>query len=154
MGRLHSTDDVKKMYSVDEVHYVDDVSNTVRSPQFRGSVLSCPKIISCSEMWFKPRNRNDMLLKAYRSNHLSLICPDDTYCVIKACWRFWLWLWERRGLEQEEETSTAIVTLCGRWFFAVWMVQDVDVALTDPLRKKMTAKRSKFVVRKYRKHHL
>ena len=28
MGRLHSTDDVKKMYSVDEVHYVEDVSIT------------------------------------------------------------------------------------------------------------------------------
>jgi Xaa-Pro aminopeptidase len=36
MGRLHGTDDVKKMYSVDEVHYVDDVSNTVHSPQFCG----------------------------------------------------------------------------------------------------------------------
>jgi Xaa-Pro dipeptidase len=29
MGRLHSTDDVKKMYSVDEVHYVEDVSRTM-----------------------------------------------------------------------------------------------------------------------------
>jgi Xaa-Pro dipeptidase len=29
MGRLHSTDDVKKMYSVDEVHYIDDVSRTM-----------------------------------------------------------------------------------------------------------------------------
>jgi Xaa-Pro dipeptidase len=28
MGRLLSRDEVKKMYSVDEVHYVDDVSKT------------------------------------------------------------------------------------------------------------------------------
>lgn len=39
MGRLYSTDDVKKMYSVDEVHYVDDVSNTFNSSQFSGSVV-------------------------------------------------------------------------------------------------------------------
>jgi Xaa-Pro dipeptidase len=29
MGRLLSQDEFKKMYSVDEVHYVDDVSRTV-----------------------------------------------------------------------------------------------------------------------------
>lgn len=45
MGRLHSTDDVKKMYSVDEVHYVDDVSNSVHPSHFSGFMVSCPRII-------------------------------------------------------------------------------------------------------------
>jgi Xaa-Pro dipeptidase len=45
MGRLHSTEDVKKMYSVDEVHYVDDVSNTVHPSYFSGFMASCPRII-------------------------------------------------------------------------------------------------------------
>jgi len=30
MGRLHSTDDVKKMYSVDEVHYVEDIVSVLK----------------------------------------------------------------------------------------------------------------------------
>ena len=44
MGRLHNTDDVKKMYSVHEVHYVEDVSNTVHCAQCRGCMVSCLRI--------------------------------------------------------------------------------------------------------------
>lgn len=41
IGRLLSKDEFKKMYSVDEVHYVDDVSRTIYT-SFR---LSWPRIV-------------------------------------------------------------------------------------------------------------
>lgn len=93
MGRLHSTDDVKKMYSVDEVHYVEDVSNTFHfhsfvAPWYHGlnpmAEYNLILIRLCSAMGFKTSNRSDILLREYRSNRLSLICPNDVYCVVKS----------------------------------------------------------------------
>jgi Xaa-Pro dipeptidase len=46
IGRLLSQDEFKKMYSVDEVHYVDDVSRTVHiMHKLKSLMLSWPSIV-------------------------------------------------------------------------------------------------------------
>jgi Xaa-Pro dipeptidase len=46
MGRLLSPDEFKKMYSVDEVHYVGDVSRTVHiMHKFKSILFSWPNAV-------------------------------------------------------------------------------------------------------------